>query len=337
MSPKKTESTREKPDDTVSIWVVRVVSIVALGTVFALLVVDSDAIVHGHPAYWVLLFFTLVLAVIAGLRSLRVGELRTRRRRIWRIVLSALGLLGLAVIAWLAPSGVSAEGTDALVSDDTVTVVESTTDITLTPVGVIDSGGSMPTAVLFQPGAKVDARAYVSLMRPLAEAGHLVVIPKQPLSIGFLAIGALDSARAGHPDISSWVVGGHSLGGTTAAVEATAGTGSSAGASAGTSPADVAGLFFYASYPATSIRNVTFPVLSISGDKDGLSTPAKIADSVALLPADTEFVVIPGANHAMFGNYGPQVGDGIATADRVTAQAEISRVTLDWLSAIDSK
>lgn len=191
--------------------------------------------------------------------------------------------------------------------------------------------------LLFQPGAKVDARAYVSLLRPLAKAGHLVIIPKQPLSIGFLAIGALDSARASYPDISSWVVGGHSLGGTTAAVEATAGSESSGGGgSAGNFPSDVAGLFLYASYPATNISNVAFPVLSISGDKDGLSTPAKIAESVALLPADTEFVVIPGANHAMFGNYGPQVGDGVATADRTLAQAEISRVTLDWLTAIDS-
>ena len=92
------------------------------------------------------------------------------------------------------------------------------------------------------------------------------------------------------------------------------------------------GLFFYASYPATSLRDIGLPVLSISGEKDGLSTPQAIADSVANLPADATFVEVPGATHAYFGDYGLQAGDGTATVDKKTATQAIATATLNWLN-----
>ena len=54
-------------------------------------------------------------------------------------------------------------------------------------------------------------------------------------------------------------------------------------------------------------------VISVSGSEDGLSTPEKIADARHLLPGDAEMHEIEGANHASFGDYGPQPGDGTAT------------------------
>ena len=51
-------------------------------------------------------------------------------------------------------------------SDAAVTVTESATQIVMTPTGEVSS-----TGVFFQPGAKVDARAYAAVLRPLAEAG----------------------------------------------------------------------------------------------------------------------------------------------------------------------
>jgi hypothetical protein len=91
-------------------------------------------------------------------------------------------------------------------SDAAVTVTETATSIVLVPAGTAGELG-----VFFQPGARVDARAYVAVLRPLAEAGHPVVIAKQPLGITFLALPAFDSARSAHPAVARWVVGGHSL------------------------------------------------------------------------------------------------------------------------------
>jgi len=119
-------------------------------------------------------------------------------------------------------------------------VSESATRIVLTP-----AGPASDTGVFFQPGARVDPRAYAAILRPLAEAGHVVVIAKQPLGIAFLSVSAFDAARAEHEDLTRWVVGGHSLGGTVAATQADA---------ADDDPdAPVVGLVLFASYPASDL------------------------------------------------------------------------------------
>jgi pimeloyl-ACP methyl ester carboxylesterase len=87
----------------------------------------------------------------------------------------------------------------------------------------------------------------------------------------------------------------------------------------------VVGLILFGSYCANDLSSSNLAVLSISGSDDGLSTPDKIADAAANLPADATFVEIDGANHASFGDYGVQPGDGTATIssedmrDRITS------------------
>jgi pimeloyl-ACP methyl ester carboxylesterase len=93
------------------------------------------------------------------------------------------------------------------------------------------------------------------------------------------------------------LVGGHSLGGVRSCQLAE----------------DADALVLFASYCATDLTASGLPVLSIGGEDDGLSTPAKIADARDLLPADAELVEIAGASHASFGDYGPQAGDGTPT------------------------
>ena len=48
----------------------------------------------------------------------------------------------------------------------------------------------------------------------------------------------------------------------------------------------------------------------------------------ANLPPDTSYVVINGAVHSSFGDYGDQPGDGTATIDRAAAQAKITKAAL---------
>ena len=61
-------------------------------------------------------------------------------------------------------------------------------------------------------------------------------------------------------------------------------------------------------------------VVTIHGSQDGLATPAKIADSLKLLSSGTTDVLLDGGNHAQYGNYGPQAGDGVATMSREEQQ-----------------
>jgi dienelactone hydrolase len=186
------------------------------------------------------------------------------------------------------------------------------------------TGTPSTTAVFFQPGARVDARAYAAVLRPLAEAGHVVVIPKQPLGIAFLAISAFGSAQSAYPAVTGWVVGGHSLGGTVAAIDADAHDADAT--------APVIGLLLYASYPASDMSTtLTAAALSISGSEDGLATPAKIDAARPDLPKGTTFIVIDGGVHAFFGDYGPQPGDGAPTISHDDARRQIAAASIAWV------
>jgi pimeloyl-ACP methyl ester carboxylesterase len=94
------------------------------------------------------------------------------------------------------------------------------------------------------------------------------------------------------------------------------------------------GLLLLASYPASRLERGDLRVTSVSGDLDRLVTPADVAKSKANLPADTSFVVIPGASHASFGAYGPQPGDGTPTIDPVVAQEQVAAAAVALLAAI---
>ena len=55
------------------------------------------------------------------------------------------------------------------------------------------------------------------------------------------------------------------------------------------------------------------PVVSVYGDADGVMNREKYAEYRPNLPENAVELVIPGGNHAQFGDYGHQKGDGAAT------------------------
>lgn len=303
-------------------WGVRAAAAAAVLVVAWASLTAWGAVVHGHPLYGVLLVATLLGAAVAGWRTRRPRGAASRRRRAAGLMLLAASLGWIALMAWLRPFTAVEPALRALRADALVAVAESPTEIALVPAGPRTRLG-----VLFQPGARVDPRAYAAVLRPLAEAGHVVVIVKQPLGIAFLSTSALDAARREYPDVARWVVGGHSLGGTVAAMEAD-------GADAAPT-APVVGLLLFASYPAGDIStSLDAAVLSVSGGKDGLATPAKIEASRATLPAGATFTVVDGAVHAFFGDYGPQPGDGTPAISHDDARARIARAALDFVTSL---
>lgn len=304
-------------------WVVRTVAVLALAAVGWVLLTAWAPVVHGHPAYPVLLGLTVVAALGALWRAGRPRARAGRWRLLGRVVLVVLAVFWVGAMVWLRPFAAVQPALAALRSDADVTVTETATRIVLAPA----TAGASEVGVFFQPGARVDARAYAAVLRPLAQAGHAVVIVKQPLGIAFLALSAFDGARTDQPQVARWVVGGHSLGGTVAVVQAD---------DADSDPLSPAvGLLLYASYPAGDVReSLTTTVQSVSGSRDGLATPAKIDASRAHLPADTTFTVIEGGTHAQFGAYGLQPGDGTATISDREARTRISWASLRFVQSL---
>ena len=108
-------------------------------------------------------------------------------------------------------------------------------------------------------------------------------------------------------DYPHWYIGGHSLGGAMAAVYA---------AERGDS---LAGLIMFAAYPTKPLNNKLL-TMSIYGTEDGLLNMEKVRLSKNYTPGTFLTYVIEGGNHARFGNYGIQEGDGTATIARSRQQ-----------------
>jgi pimeloyl-ACP methyl ester carboxylesterase len=185
------------------------------------------------------------------------------------------------------------------------------------------------TGLVFVPGARVDPRAYARVLRPLAEAGYFVAVLKEPFGVALTDAGHAGRVIEVHPEIGQWVIGGHSLGGVAAATFAQN--------RSQVNGAPVAGLVLYAAYPAGAVDRAGLRVTSVSGDLDRITTPEDIANSKAHLPADTRYVVVPGAVHSYFGDYGEQDGDGNPTADRAAAQTQIAQATRELLASVTPK
>ena len=247
-----------------------------------------------------------------------------RRRTGWRVVrrvAAAVLVLGwLAVLAWLRPFTAGPDSLAALAEGGSVVVTDNPTTIELAP-----AGSRVPTTgLVFTPGARVDSRAYAELLRPVAEAGYLIVILKSPYGIAFAQPGQSAGPIADHPEVTAWAVGGHSLGGVVAA------------GYAGDHADTVTGLLLYASYPNTDLSSDGgLQAESIFGSNDGLTTAADIARTQDLLPPDTLFTVIEGGVHAYFGDYGEQPGDGQSTVSREHATAEIVAATTAFMERVE--
>ncbi len=304
-------------------WTSRIIAAVGLLVVAWVLLTALPAVVHGQWAYPALLGLTVLASATAlWLHRRRRPEL-SRWRRVGSIAL-CFGAVGwLVAIAWLRPFAAVQPALDAMESDQAVTVVETSSRVVLEPAGAPVSD----TGVFYQPGAKVEARAYAAMLRPLAESGFRVVIIKQPLGIAFLSLGAFDAVQSDYRDTARWVLGGHSLGGTVAAIQADDHDGDPTG------PAR--GLLLHASYPASDISgSLTAEVLSMSASNDALATPADIEASVPNLPQGSAFGTVEGAVHAFFGDYGPQPGDGQPTISHDEARTQISNASVEFVAGI---
>lgn len=187
--------------------------------------------------------------------------------------------------------------------------------------------GSPQIGLILYPGGRVEALAYAPTARAIAEHGFLVVLPEMRLNLAVFSPDIAEEIIASYPDIDTWAIGGHSLGGAMAARYAYL------------NPERISGLVLWASYPAES-NNLSdmdnIQVLSISATLDGLATQEDIAAAKNLLPADTTWIEIVGGNHAGFGYYGPQDGDNSASISQEEQQEIIVEATMQFLESLGS-
>ena len=163
------------------------------------------------------------------------------------------------------------------------------------------------TAIIFYPGAKVEAEAYLPLLDQIRQTGVTCMLVHMPFRMAIFDADAAEEVTARFPEIQHWYIAGHSMGGAMASKFAS------------DHPDLVDGLilmgaYIYGDYPEEN-------TLTIYG-----SLNQSVEDHIDY----TENIVeIQGGNHAQFGNYGPQKGDPPAT---ISAE-EQQRQTVEAIAA----
>jgi pimeloyl-ACP methyl ester carboxylesterase len=228
-------------------------------------------------------------------------------------------LLSTGFVVWAlnaAPPGQAALA--ALVSDGQVTVTQTADYIAFQPSAMQPS-----TGLIFYPGGRVDYRAYAPVLHQIAAQGYLVVLVPVNLNLAFFEIEAGAPALRDFPEIQTWAVSGHSLGGVAASIFAA-------------NHPEIRGIVYWASYPADdTLKNSDLKTLSIYGTLDGLATSETVEKNKGLMPVDAIFVPIEGGNHAQFADYGFQPGDNPATISPEAQWQQAARAVSDFLQSLN--
>lgn len=227
--------------------------------------------------------------------------------------IGALLLLGIVGILVWSQVGVMAAEPEPLAevrADAAIETTDTSGAIILEP-----ADGESELGLVFVPGAKVDPWAYANNLSGMVSEGDVTVVITKPwLNLAFFDLRPLEAFTGLVPEVDTWIVGGHSLGGVRSCQLA----------------ADADALLLLGSYCASDLSASGLPVLSIAGSEDGLSTPEKIEDARPLLPEDARMEVIEGASHASFGDYGAQPGDGTPTISDAEMDAALTALLLGF-------
>lgn len=239
--------------------------------------------------------------------------MKQKKRRILAAVLLCLLAVGVLFGVYVGDYyHADAAAETALLSDDHVTVTQENGSWVFAP--------DAPTAgLIFYPGGKVENTSYAPLLHKLAEKGILCVLVKMPCNLAVLDMNAADGIPEDFPEVDSWYIGGHSLGGAMAASYATK------------HADELDGLVLLAAYSTADLTDSGLRVFPAYGSEDGVLDREKYETNRANLPADTAETVINGGCHAGFGNYGPQAGDGTPMISTEDQQQQTADALAAWM------
>jgi len=224
-------------------------------------------------------------------------------------------LFGAIFILWLFFSMQSRNVNNESLQTDKFLEFESTVDYySYTPKKDFNK------TLIFFPGALVDTKAYIPLVRNIAQNNikvYLIKMPWRQATMGYqkpMELGILKDSTM------TYLLAGHSQGGKMAAQFVYE------------NPEVVDKLILIGtSHPRDiSLVNYNRPVLKIYGSNDGVADEASIMKNKVKLPSSTKFAKIEGGNHSQFGHYGFQFGDNRASISRQQQQQQTLNRILEF-------
>ena len=220
-----------------------------------------------------------------------------KRKKLWLIPIAVLAVIIIVFIIYIS---------DYYRADAEAMAPVTNVSVTRTDYGWFFDGEGEDTLLVFYPGGKVEETAYAPFLSLLAEKGLDVCLVKMPFRLAFLDIDAAGDILA-ECSYEHRYVGGHSLGGAMAA------------SFAAENPESVEGVILCAAYASRALPEDMTEVV-VYGSEDGILNIGSIEKARAFAPDNYVEHVIEGGNHAQFGSYGEQKGDGTAS---ISSQAQI--------------
>lgn len=185
--------------------------------------------------------------------------------------------------------------------------------------GYFIDGPGRTSALVFYPGAKVEALSYAPLLSKIAESGIDCFLADMPFN---MAIFNMDVANEFIENYlyDEWIGMGHSMGGIAISNYSNK------------YPNKLNCLVLLASYPNKKIDE-SIKFYSVYGNNDGCLDRNEYDKNKKNWPSNSNELVIDGGNHAQFGNYGIQTSDGEA---KISADLQ-QQVIVDLLLNMENK
>lgn len=216
-----------------------------------------------------------------------------------KILITILVIIDITLIAFIVFLNQGYEAVDVdtyLTSNNTVEVVNDNKNIYFKP-----KTNDKQTGFIFYTGALVEKESYAPIMNGLARLGYTTVLVNMPYDLAFFGIDkAYDIAKDN--DNIDWYIGGHSLGGAMAS-------------ECYYKHSDIfKGLVLLAAYSTNDLtKNENSYILSLYGSNDCVLSKEKYEANYNNIKSKVYEYCIEGGNHAGFGSYGEQKGDGKST------------------------
>ncbi len=200
------------------------------------------------------------------------------------LILSLIIICALGFFIWANDYYHAEEMCDDMIQDDnSIKVIDNLT--------IVSPSVPNDTGIIFYPGAKVEAIAYMPLLEKLKSKGYTCVLVTMPFNMAIFDVNAADKIFDNLPDIKYWYIAGHSMGGAMASDYASKHQDKVDGLI-------LMGAYIYGDYPPEKALTI-YGTFNSNLEKD--------------INYTQNIVIIEGGNHAQFGNYGKQKGDPDAT------------------------
>jgi len=233
------------------------------------------------------------------------------------IIISAAVLALAFIFSSCTKTRYSYDANDGIICDIRDTI--SNVSVTYAFDGVVEFIPDQPKAgLVFYSGAYVDYRCYAPMMASLAKKGFLCVLVRHSFDIALTNKDIAVKLKHQYPETDNWYIGGHSLGGLTAAMCLCS------------NPNEFQGLVLLAAYSTKDLSDSGKKVVSIYGSNDKVLNMDAYRQNRKNLPASIIETVIEGGCHSYFAIYGHQDGDGEAT---ITRQQQI-RISVESISQL---